>query len=201
MSPSTLDLHLASCADCARWERDAVRLTRMVRLDVRPVPDLSEEIVAQIALPVRQVLRRRFVLRVLLLLSGLAQLAIGIPAVVGDSLGMAMAMHAAHEAAAWNIAIGIAFLAAALTPRRAAGLVPLLATFLVVLGALSVHDVASGVVSGGRLATHIAALVGLLILLALDRAERALPPTRFSARSGRDSDDGNAGGSGLRTVA
>jgi len=198
MSPSTLDQHLTACPDCARWAEEATRLTRMLRLDVRPVPDLSREIASDVVLPVRRVLRRRMVLRVLLFLAGLAQVAIGLPAIAGDSLGMAMATHAAHEAAAWNLALAAAFLAAAVVPRRAAGLIPLLVTFLVILGSLSVRDVASGAVSGGRLATHLAALAGLLLLIALDRAERALPPTRFGQRSKGDDE---TGGSQLRTVA
>lgn len=205
MSTSTLESHLASCLDCARWAEAAARATRLGRLDVRPVPDLSERIAAQTALPVRRVLRRRFRVRVGLLLAGLAQLGIGLPALSGDSIGMAMSMHGAHEAAAWNLAIGAAFVAAAAVPRRAAGLIPLLATFLVVLGALSVRDFAAGSVGADRLATHLAALVGLVLLIALDRAERALPPGSswsVGRRSGRervsrgDDPDGN-----LRTVA
>jgi predicted anti-sigma-YlaC factor YlaD len=198
MSAAALDAHLASCPDCARWADAAARATRHARLDVRPVPDLSEQIAAQVTLPARRVLRRRHLLRAGLLLAGLAQLLIGLPALTGDSIGMAMAAHAAHEAAAWNLAIGAAFVAAASMPRRAAGLIPLLATFLVVLGALSARDIAAGAVSGGRLATHAAALIGLLLLIGLDRAERALPPGRFSsARTSASGSDGD----NLRTVA
>ena len=99
-------------------------------------------------------------------------------------------------------------MATASVPRRAAGLIPLLTTFLVVLGVLSVHDIASGEVGSARLITHGAALAGLLFLLLLDRAERALPPTRFASAwdrhrgsgsgSGSEDDDGD---SSLRTVA
>jgi predicted anti-sigma-YlaC factor YlaD len=197
MSAAALDAHLASCLDCARWTDAAARVTRLARLDVRPVPDLSEQIAAQVTLPVRRVLRRRHLLRLGLLLAGLAQLVIGLPALTGDSIGMTMSAHGAHEAAAWNLAIGVAFVAAASLPRRAAGLVPLLATFLVVLGALSVRDLAAGSVTAGRLATHLAVLVGLVLLLGLDRAERALPPGRV--RASRDHDAGD--GTDLRTVA
>jgi predicted anti-sigma-YlaC factor YlaD len=196
MSASALDAHLASCPDCAGWADGAARATRLARLDARPVPDLSEQISAQVTLPARRVLRRLHLLRLGLLVAGLAQLAIGLPALTGDSIGMAMSAHGAHEAAAWNLAIGAAFLAAASAPRRAAGLVPLLATFLVVLGALSVRDLASGSVTAGRLATHVAVLIGLALLLALDRAERALPPGRVRPSRAADSSDTD-----LRTVA
>jgi predicted anti-sigma-YlaC factor YlaD len=196
MSTSALDSHLASCPDCARWAETAARTTRLTRLDVRPVPDLSADITGRVALPARRVLRRRHLLRLALLLAGLAQLVIGVPALTGDSIGMAMSAHGAHEAAAWNIGIAVAFLAAASVPRRAAGLIPLLATFLVVLAALSVRDYAAGYVGADRLATHAAALAGLVLLIALDRAERALPPGRSTA-AGKD----DANHDRLRTVA
>ncbi len=153
------------------------------------MPDLTERITADVVLPARRVLRRRALLRVALALAGAVQLAIALPAFFGDSVGMAMSAHATHEAAAWNLALAAAFLATASTPRRAAGLVPLLSTFVVVLAALSVHDLAAGAVSAGRISTHIAAIVGLLLVLLLDRAERALPPGRFSAKGTADGRD------------
>jgi hypothetical protein len=57
-------------------------------------------------------------------------------------------------------------------------------------------------VTVGRLATHAAALVGLLLLVLLDRAERALPPGSWRRESvpgsgSSDADDGT----NLRTVA
>lgn len=178
-SVHTLDAHLASCPDCARWQAEATRLTRLARLETLDVPDLAATITADIVLPTQRVLRRRLLLRLALVAVGLIQLAIAIPGIAGTGVGMVMSEHAAHEGAAWNIAIGVAFLAAALAPRRAAGLVPLLGTFIVVLVALSVHDFAAGQVPTDRLLTHIAAIIGLLLLLAVDRAERALPPQRF----------------------
>jgi predicted anti-sigma-YlaC factor YlaD len=198
MSASSLEHHLGACANCARWAEDAARATRLTRLDVRPVPDLSADIEARIALPVRRVLRRRHLLRFGLLLAGVAQLVIGLPALTGDSIGMAMSAHGAHEAAAWNLAIAAAFVAAASVPRRAAGLIPLLGTFLLVLGTLSVRDYAAGSVTADRLATHLAAVFGLVLLIALDRAERALPPGRSSTSRGELGDEGDTA---LRTVA
>jgi predicted anti-sigma-YlaC factor YlaD len=189
MSASSLEHHLATCADCARWAADATRLTRQARLSTLEVPDLTGSIMSDVVLPTRRVLRRRFLLRVTLAMVALAQLAIAIPAVEGTGLGMTMSEHAAHEGAAWNIAIGVAFLAAALVPRRAAGLVPLLATFIVVLTVFSIHDYAAGAVSADRLLTHVTALFGLLLVLAIDRAERALPPRRFDLAEPAAPDD------------
>ncbi len=202
MSASVLDAHLASCPHCAAWAGDAAALTRRTRLDVTPVPDLAGRIAASVAEPARRVLRRRHLLRALLFLLGLVQLGIGVPALAGNWLGMAMSAHGAHEGAAWNLAIAVGFLAAASLPRRAAGLIPLLATFTVVLTGLSIHDLVVGEVTVARLTTHLAVVAGLLVLVALDRAERALPPGTESSRrsSNRRHDDGD-GPAGLRTVA
>lgn len=200
MSASNLDAHLASCSDCARWIAAAERATRLMRLDVTPVPDLADRITEHVALPARRVARFRLTLRAALVVVGVVQVVVGLPAALGDSIGMAMSMHGAHESAAWNLAVGVAFLAAALVPRRSAGLIPLLGTFLVVLTALSVRDVAAHAVTAPRLATHVAALVGLLLLVALDRSEQALPPGR-AASARRRQHKSDEGDTDLRTVA
>lgn len=200
MSASALDHHLAICSDCARWIDVAVRLTRQSRLSTAQVPDLAEQILAGAALPARRVLRRRRLLRAALVVVGAVQVGIAVPAMFGNSIDMAMSMHAAHEAAAWNVALGAAFLATALRPRRAAGLLPALAVFVGVLFALSVGDVVGGAVAAGRLATHLGIVAGLILVFALVRVERALPPERRPAlgEDDRRDDDGRGG---LRGVA
>lgn len=178
LSAAALAEHLDACRDCAGWADAASRVTRLARLGVTPAPDLTETITADVVLPARRVLRRRRLLRAALLVTGVVQLGIGIPEMLDESMGMSMAAHAAHEAAAWNLAIGGAFVAAALVPRRAAGLIPLLGTFTAVLAVLSIRDLVDGAVTAAHLATHLAIVVGLGLLIALDRAQRALPPGR-----------------------
>jgi predicted anti-sigma-YlaC factor YlaD len=184
MSAASLDAHLAACPSCGRWAESAASVTRQLRLGAAAVPDLTAAITADVALPARRVLRRRAVLRAALVLIGLVQLGLALPALAGDSVGMAMAVHAAHEAAAWNLALAAGFVAAAVVPRRAGGLVPLLAVFLLVLTVLSVRDLLDGAVPAARVLTHLAALTGLVLLIAVDRAERALvPPGRNPSTS------------------
>ena len=197
MSTAALDAHVDACPECRRWIEQAEHITRATRLDATPVPDLADRIFADVVLPARRVHRRRTLIRVALAVAGLVQLGVGIPALVGDSIGMAMSMHGAHEMAAWNLAVGAAFVAAAWLPRRAAGLVPLLGTFLVILTALSIHDVAAGEVGLDRLSTHAAALVGLGLLILLDRTERAIQPSPAQAVDAR----ADEGPTDLRTVA
>jgi predicted anti-sigma-YlaC factor YlaD len=199
MSATVLDHHLTTCLDCARWLEAATRLTRQCRLSGAEVPDLADRILRGAALPARRVLRRRRLLRLALVVVGAAQVGIAMPSLFGGSIDMAMSVHAAHETAAWNVALGAAFLATALRPRRAAGLLPGLAVFVVVLAALSIRDIAGGAVAVGRLATHLGIVAGLALVYALVRAEQALPPQRRPALRADDHRDED--GRGLRGVA
>jgi predicted anti-sigma-YlaC factor YlaD len=180
MAASALDHHLATCVDCAGWIAAAVRLTRTVRVGPAEAPELTDAILANATLPARRVLRRRTWLRIALAVTGVVQLGIAAPSMFGTSIAMAMSTHAAHEAAAWNAAMGIALLATALRPRRASGVLTVLATFVVVLGVLSIRDLASGAVELTRLATHLGAVVGVVLVGALARLERSLPPEQPS---------------------
>jgi predicted anti-sigma-YlaC factor YlaD len=176
VSATALDQHLASCPDCAGWVQQATSLTRSLRLSAAGVPDLTEKIMADAVLPVRRVLRRRLALRLGLGIVGLVQLGLAIPEIGGENVGMQMSVHGSHEAAAWNLAIAIAFFLAALRPRRASGLIAILGAFIGVLLILGIRDFVAGAVTADRLATHLAATVGLALLVLIDRAERALPP-------------------------
>lgn len=176
MPAAALDGHLASCRECSAWAAAAEQVTRGLRLQTVAVPDLSPIITADVVEPARRAARWRLLARLGLVVAGVAQLVLASLEVGGTSVGMQMSMHADHEAAAWNLAIGVAFLATAVVPRRASGLVPLLAVFMVVLTCLSLRDVATGAVSAARVATHVAVLVGLILLFVLDGLERARPP-------------------------
>ena len=64
-------------------------------------------------------LRRRILLRLALVVVGMVQLASPCRRSLGDSIGMAMSEHGAHEGAAWNLAIGVAFAGRRAGPRAA----------------------------------------------------------------------------------
>jgi predicted anti-sigma-YlaC factor YlaD len=176
MASSALDHHLATCANCARWLAEATRLTRQARLATIEQPDISEAVLANVVLPAGRVLRRRNWLRLALAITGVVQLALSLPSMFGDSIGMAMSVHSAHEVAAWNCAMAVALLATAIKPKRAGGVLAVLGTFVVVLSLLSVRDLASGAVTVAHLATHLGAVVGLVLVAGLAHVERALPP-------------------------
>jgi predicted anti-sigma-YlaC factor YlaD len=196
MPAAVLDHHLATCPGCAHWVEQATRLSRVARVTAADVPDLSDKLLLDVVAPARKLLRRRWALRAALVVVGLIQIGIAIPSLFGGSIDMAMSTHAAHETAAWNIALGGAFLATATKAGRAAGLLPVLTIFVTVLAALSIRDVASGAVSIGRLSTHLGILVGLGLVFGLSRVEHGLPPSR--ARAAGQDDEGRAD---LRGVA
>lgn len=199
MPAARLDQHLATCPHCARWADAAARVTRVTRVGREDTPDLTDQVLVQVALPAARVRRRRRLAQLALALVALVQFGIALPALFGSTIDMSMVTHAAHESAAWNLALGAAFLATAVAPRRAAGLLPLLLAFVGVLAVLSARDLAAGSVELGRLATHLAAVAGLLLVYTLHRNERATPPPTPLALGPEASDQ--PGRDGLRGVA
>lgn len=204
MSAAALNAHLDTCADCAEWLERATSLTRSLRMGTADVPDLTDAILAGTPMPRPRRPRpsATVLLRAALGLAGGIQLVTSLPALAGDGMAMSMSTHAAHESAAWNLAVAVGFLAVAAAPRRVAGVLPVLATFVLILTVLSVPDLAAGHVTLGRLATHIGALLGVTAMAVLHRLQSprtALPP---DARAGADEDADDAPPrGGLRGVA
>jgi predicted anti-sigma-YlaC factor YlaD len=179
MSAAELEHHLAYCPDCAGWLSAAERAGRVLRVSGLTPPDLTEQILSQVVLPAARLQRRQRLVRSGLVILGFVQWALAMPALFGQNVampGMTAGVHAAHESAAWNLALGAAFLAVAVRPARAAGALPILATFVAVLAALSVPDLLAGAVEAARLASHLGVLAGLVLVYALSRSERVPGP-------------------------
>lgn len=170
MSPAVLDAHLRDCPSCAAWVAEATKVTRAARLSVVQVPDLTAAVLDRVTLPSRG-RWTALTVRIALAVVGVSQFALAVPAVFGDGIGMAMSMHSAHESAAWNAAVGAGLLAVAFRPRRAAGLVPLLAALVGLLALFSVADVVSAQVAEGRVLTHAGCLIGFALVVALTRLQ------------------------------
>ena len=200
---AAVSAHLSSCADCREWGQAAAAATRALRL--RPadsVPDLSAQIgqtaaamgltaASRAARPSRRAGPRWWwstdgwrvalaVLAIAQLLLGVAQL-FGVGAVGhGDHAMSGMgsgsaADHLFNESSAWNIAIGAGFAVAAMLPRLAAGLLPMLLVFLGVLTLVSAADLLRGDVTAGRVATHLLVVAGVLVLWRVHRCYRRSP--------------------------
>jgi predicted anti-sigma-YlaC factor YlaD len=175
LSEEIVDEHVAGCAACRSWQDRNLALRRSLLVCVAPpVPDLTGTILAKAPSPAAK--NRR--LRVALGLVAVAQSGLALM----QLLGMDSGMHAGHggftvghllnESAAWNLAIGIGLLWAALRPHAAAGQLPLIAGFVLALTVVSADDLVSGNVTAGRLETHGLVVLGLTLLYAVHRQHR-----------------------------
>lgn len=203
MPASALEQHLAGCADCAGWLAGAERAGRLLRVTGQTPPDLTEQILRRVVLPAARLARRRRLLRAGLVTLSVVQWALAMPALFGQNIGMRapmmMGMHAAHESAAWNLAMGASFLAVAIKPGRAIATLPILATFVTVLSVLSIPDVLIGAVEPIRLASHAGVLAGLVLVALMSRFERLPVPGPVVAEA--DPESGQAAGFGHRRGA
>ncbi|MFC7342300.1 zf-HC2 domain-containing protein [Saccharopolyspora griseoalba] len=169
-----LDAHLAGCAGCRSWHQRAVELNRTLRVRaVTPIPDATGAVLA--AAPPRRD-RRRIALAGI----GACQLLLGISqaAGLGGAHLAASAGHLFNESTAWNLAMGLGLAWTAWRTSAAAGMLPVLSAFLLVLTGFSVHDLLLGTVTAGRLATHGLLLAGLVALVAVRRGEHRPGPAR-----------------------
>ena len=187
LSATALEHHLAGCPDCAGWLSAAERAGRGLRISGSTPPDLSERILRQVVLPAARLNRRRWLVRAGLAVLGFVQWALALPALFGQNPAMqpAMGVHAAHESAAWNLAMGASFLVVAVKPARAIGTLPILATFVTVLSVLSIPDLLVGAVGAARLASHAGVLAGLVLVAVLFRSERLPVPGPTVGQAGQ----------------
>jgi predicted anti-sigma-YlaC factor YlaD len=225
-----VERHLAGCAACSAFADRSPHVTRLAR--VRPAEDLPDVLPGLLAAldagesrPVPQrawQLVARDAVRLALAVLGVGQLALALSGIAAaaaptgaDRLAGASMAHFSHESAAWNLALGVAFLwAASGATRRMGGLVPVVGAFVALLLSLSALDLLAGNVAAGRLVGHLPVVVGLALLLLRARLSRPgggtttsgdPRPSRADTRDsgllgGRFGDEGPAEG-GLRPTA
>ncbi|WP_233226107.1 zf-HC2 domain-containing protein [Amycolatopsis sp. CA-126428] len=169
--PASPDEHLASCAACREWFAGADRLRRAMLLrPAPPVPDLTAAILERTPAPSGEGWGWRIALAVV----AIAQLGLAFAQLLGTAHahdGVPL-VHLGHESGAWNLAVGIGLLTAALRPKTAGGQLPLLTGFVGVLLGLSAGDLATGQVAVSRVTTHVLVVLGLALLYAVHRADR-----------------------------
>jgi predicted anti-sigma-YlaC factor YlaD len=169
-----VDEHLASCAGCRIWSERAAEVTRRARLTLAPpVPDVTVAVLDRLpAAPARsRRLRADVVLRLALLVLGVGQLALSLPAFGGG--GTAGAGHVANETGAWNLGLAVCFLIVAARPALAAGALPFLLPFTLVLAAVTLSDLGAGHVHAGRAVAHLLLVGGALLIGTLALRHRA----------------------------
>jgi predicted anti-sigma-YlaC factor YlaD len=168
--------HLGSCPACTGWREQAAVVTRLTRTaPAQAGPDLVARVLPAAPGPSRRQVGARAALAAV----GVVQILLGVAALVGlvghgggtAMLGGADMAHMGHETAAWNLALGAAFVAGARWTRHLTGLLPVLGVFIVVLAVLSGLDLAAGRVAPDRVAGHAVLLVGFALSLAVARRD------------------------------
>lgn len=178
-----VEAHLRTCRGCAAHAEQLTELTRLVRLQpAASVPDQASAILARLRPePGRQRESRRVGagswVRVALAVLALVQLAFALPELVAPGQ-----VHEAREAASWQLALAVGFLAVAWRPAWVLGLVPVLTAAVVGLAVTAGLDVAAGHASLAGEAEHMVKLAGLfLVWIQAHRLPRGVPQRAASS--------------------
>lgn len=173
------DRHLAGCAACRSWQARATEVTRLVRVrEVTPTPDLTAHILDRAA-PVL-VNTRGWWARLALGVVALAQLTLGLTQILGmDTTAhhvTPLGGHLFNESTAWNLAVGLGLFWVVFRTSAAAGLIPVLGGFVLVLLGFSTHDLITGAAPVARIAEHGLLIAGLVLLVIVHRQHRTPAP-------------------------
>lgn len=164
-APVETALHVASCASCAEWARSVPSVLRPLRM--RPAdeaPDLTERILTAILGTVPRPSLGLTLTWAALMAIAIAQAVVGVLLLVGPAQS---GPHASAESGAWNFAVGIALATAALRPRVAYAVLPMVASLVAVLAYASLRDLAAGEVTGQRVLSHLLIALGLVLVAVL----------------------------------
>jgi predicted anti-sigma-YlaC factor YlaD len=175
--------HLSECSDCRGWFGQAARITRLVRMaPAVATPDLAPAVLA--ALPTPGPVRRRVLAaaRAALVAVAVLQALLAWSGALTGHDDMASG-HVAHEVGAWNLALAVAFLAAATRPRSADALIAPVGVFVAVLAVVAAADAAGGDLALGRLLGHLLVATGLGLLVTVGRTAPPQPGSPPADRS------------------
>ena len=184
------DAHLATCPSCQAWQDSAIALSRTLRVrEVVPVPDLTSAILENAPTPIdtrgwwpRLALGGVAVAQIGL---GLSQmLSIGATAAHARHGGVPVASHLFNESTAWNLALGVGLFWAAFRPRATAGMIPMLAGFVLALLAYSTYDLITGAAPVSRVLGHGLLVAGLFLLIVVNRQSPDRTPRPATTEDG-----------------
>lgn len=172
LDDDAVDAHVASCAACAAFLAGAGAQHRALRVRAaEPVPDLVGRILGSLPPAVRPGPVREWA-RYALYAVATTQLLLALPAVLlGEDPGASI--HVARELGSFDVALGVGLLWAAWQPRRAAGLLPMVAALAGTMVVTALLDVGRGEAPFGGEAHHVLDLLGLGFLWALTRPPKA----------------------------
>jgi predicted anti-sigma-YlaC factor YlaD len=179
------EAHRSTCAACAAFEASAQSIHRSFRVRAaEAVPDLASAIVADAAVPAMHRVEHTWSIpamhaaRAALALLGLALLVTALPTMIFHDTGGLHEHHVTRELAAFQVALAGGFLLAALTPARAAGLLPTVAILVVSMTTIAAIDLQRGETPTIAEAQHLLELSGLLLIAGINHAD----PTPRAAR-------------------
>ncbi|NIH87253.1 zf-HC2 domain-containing protein [Amycolatopsis granulosa] len=177
VAPAALDEHLTRCAACVVWQDEAAAVTRLVRLEpAATAPDVTERVLGHVPSRTTGGDWPRWALG----LAAAAQMSIAVSLLSGPHAmagGMAVqpGSHLEHESAAFNFAVAVALLWAAVKPGQARSQLPVLLSFTAVLGGLSLLDALGGRVGWERLASHLPLVLGVCCAALIARRDGRWP--------------------------
>lgn len=160
---AVIEAHLEKCDSCRRWQDAAHRLRRAT---LHSVAEDESVPVAVSGLP-RGFNAHRWVR---FALAWAAALLIVWNIVDMFSAGAGTAIHLERHQAAFDVALGLAFLFVAWRPDRAYGMVPFAVTFTAALSGAAIIDLLNGASTLGRESAHLIELAGLGLLWVLGTA-------------------------------
>ena len=168
LSDVVIDEHVGGCAACAAWRQQALSLADRTATPA-VAPDLVGPVLSAVrAAEARQAVRRRRASATRLALAAIAlvQLAFSGPGLILGHDHTAP-IHVAHEVGSFDAALALGLLLAALRPRLAAGMLPLVAAITGLLLLTAGSDVAAARTSAFTESPHLLDLAGALLLLRL----------------------------------
>ena len=186
-APATvLDGHLTSCVACRAWLTQAEQVTRLVRVRVAEVPDLTASVLAAVAADPKATAAvrkrnadtaygRRQILRVAVAVAAVAQRAVALPILLAG-LGVGVDPHVSREMASFDVALSVGFVLAAYRPERAQAFVPVAFVLAICLAGTSIVDIANSTTALVHELGHLAAVAQAGLLWALGRVSRRTDP-------------------------
>ena len=156
-----IEFHLDGCDECRAWRNVAHELTRRARITpadhpVRPGPEAMARFHAALKRP--NWTARTDVLRTILLMVAVIQLAVTIPMLVfGDD-------DAARDLGATDMALTVGLLAVVWRPSRARAISPVVGTAAALLVFIAVLGIADGATAALSEASHAVVFAGWLLV-------------------------------------
>lgn len=169
-----LDAHSHSCAACRAYEAGATALApRLAPLAASTTPSRSAELLGAMAEARRTAGRRLDVVRLALVVVAGIQLGLALPGLLFGDAGAGMSAHhvghVTRHLGAWDVALAVGFVVAAVQPVRALGLLPMATALAACMAVAAVLDVAGGATTLFGESMHALQLAGLVLLWALSR--------------------------------